>query len=227
MKMGKVRNTWLIVGAAFVGTAFVHYVGWMMWVGLAFWRGDAEVPVLAILFPPSFLSIVGEIASEGAWSVRGSDPVSGAMLWGIWIIEALTVFGASLFAAFASADSEPFCERCESWCQPRGAVLRLTGATDGAALAARLMAGDLGALTEVSAAAQGDNPWHQIELNVCEACGGTNTLSLSRVTMSWDKKGKESTSTDALVDRMLVSREQVEWVQQLAAHVGQPLAAAG
>jgi hypothetical protein len=225
MKTGKVRNTWLTVGAALLGTAFVHYVGWMIWVALAFWRADAEVPMLAIIFPPSFIAIVIEIGSMGTWGVRNSAPVSGVLLWVVWTVEALIVFGASLAVAFGTADSEPFCEQCESWCQSEGVVLRLTGNADGDALASRLTAGDLGGLSELPAATQEDNPWHQIELCVCGSCGGTNTLTLSRVTMSWDKKGKPSESKDALVERMLITREQVEWLKQLAAHHAQPLAA--
>lgn len=217
MKWGKVRNTWLIMASAFGATLFAHYIGWMVWVAVMFFRADAEVPVVAILFPPTFFEIIGELGSEGVWTIgRSNTPVSGFFLWLVWCLEALIVFGASLFAAFATAEGEPFCEACQSWCRAHEDVLRLTGHAESSSMSSRLLVHDLSVLTEASRPAASDQAWHQVDLCLCEKCGGTNTLTLSHVTLSYDKKGNAQTKKDALIDRLLLSNEQASWVRGVA-----------
>lgn len=217
MKSGKVRNTWVIVAAALGATLFAHYIGWMIWVAVMFFRADADVPLLAILFPPTFFEIVGELGSEGVWTIGRSDtPVSGFFLWLVWSIEALVVIAASLAAAFVTADAEPFCEACENWCRAHADVLRLTGHADSGTLSTRLLAHDLSVLRDATRPHPSEQAWHQVDLCLCEKCGGTNTLTLSHVTLSYDKKGNAQTKKNALVDRMLLSNEQASWVRGVA-----------
>jgi hypothetical protein len=223
MKSGKVRNTWLIMTMAFGATLFAHYIGWMVWVAVMFFRADAEVPVLALLFPPTFFEIVGELASEGVWTIGRSDtPVSGFFLWLVWCIEALVVFGASLVVAFTTAEGEPFCEACENWCRAHEDVLRLTGHADSGALSTRVLAHDLSVLTEATRPDPSEQTWHQVDLCLCDKCGGTNTLTLSHVTLSYDKKGNAQTKKRSLVERMLLSNEQSSWVRGVASSAPAP-----
>lgn len=221
MKKGKVRNTFVTVVVGFLATAFAHYVGWMVWVGVIFFRSDVEIPVLAILFPISLIEIILELSREGVWTIGRSDtPVSGVFLWIVWILEALIIFGASLLVGFGLADSEPFCEACENWCRPEDDALRLGVAPD-SSTATRLLAGDLGAIAETPRADPAEPIWQQVDLCHCPSCGGTNTLTLSLVTLSYDKKGNAQAKKNTLVDRLLLTPEQVTWVRNVA---GQPTA---
>ena len=80
---------WLQVAmiAALGATAFVHYIGWMVWMEVLFFRSDVDVPVLAILFPITFAELVLEISREGAWSIGSSGgAVTGIFLWLIWFM---------------------------------------------------------------------------------------------------------------------------------------------
>lgn len=216
MKKGKVRNTWVIVGGAFLGTCFVHYVGWMFWMAMLAFRSDIPVPFFEILFPPTFLMMVWEVSEVGAWTLGSSDsPVTGFFLWAVWILEALIVFGASLVVAFFVADSEPFCESCESWCEARDDVLRFSGRVSGGAIQARLLEGDLNVLAETPRAGPRDNPWHQVDLCLCPSCGATNTLTFSECSVTYDKKGNAQVNKAPLVTRMLLDDEQAAWVQGL------------
>lgn len=226
MKMGKVRNTFVVVTAAFCATALAHYVSWMVWVAVMFFRSDVEVPVLAILFPPTFFEIILQIGRDGVWTIgSSSETVSGVALWIVWGIEALIVFGVSLTVAYSIADAEPFCESCESWCIPREDVLRLTAHADSEALRTRLLDRDVDVLGQATRAAATDLVWHQLDLCRCEKCGGTNTLTLSRVILSYDKKGNAQTKKVPLVARMLLDAEQAQWVVGLGAAPPVPAAA--
>ncbi len=216
MKLGKVRNTGVVMAGAFLGTCVAHYVGWMVWVVCLAFQSDMDVPWLEILFPVTFLMIVVEIGREGAWTIGSSStPVSGVLLLIVWILEALIVFGASLAVAFFTADSEPFCEGCESWCEPKDDALRLSGHLIGDALAERLHGMDLAVLTESPRAHPMANPWFQVDVARCPSCGETNTLTLSHVAVSHDRKGNRKVDKTPLVKRMLLTAEQAAWVVQI------------
>lgn len=221
MKMGKVRNTWVMVGGAFLGTCFVHYVGWMIWMAVMCFRSDIPVPFFEIVFPITFLMMVVELSEVGAWSIGSSGTaVTGVFLWIVWGLEALIVFGTSLAVAFFTADSEPFCEECETWCDPHDDVLRLSGQIDGGQIGARLMSSDLGVLSQATRAHPQVLEWNQVDLCRCRSCGKTNTLTLSHVHVTFDKKGNKQVHKRALVNRMLLTPEQADWVSGVASSPG-------
>lgn len=217
MAFGHVRNTALTVLAGLAAAAVGHYVGWIVWVALVL-QDVPDFNAVVLLFPPELVEAVVEIGEVGAWSLRGND-VNGPFLWVIWCIEALLVFGAAGFGAFGAGSANAYCEACARWCTGKDGVLRLTGEVDGAAIAKRLEASDLAALHGPALAAAAANDWHQVDLELCEGCGGTNTLSFSRIQVTHDAKGNEKRSEDVLVARLLVSKDQAAWVQGVAAHL--------
>lgn len=214
MEMGKVRNTWVIVGGAFLGTCFVHYVGWMIWMAVMCFRSDIPIPFFEIMFPPTFVMMIIDLSEVGAWTLRG-NPVSGVMLWIVWIVEALIVFGTSLAVAGSTGNSRPFCEACESWCTARNDVARFAGENDGDAIGQRLMALDLGVLAQTPRAHPQATAYFQVDIARCESCGATNTLTFNRVHVTYDKKGNPQVHAKPIVNRMLLTPEQAEWVAQL------------
>ncbi len=214
MRFGHARNTAVTVVAALAGALIAHYVGWMTWVAIVL-RDVPEVSALDVLNPLFLVEAVFEIADAGAWTMRG-QPVKGGALWVIWTIEVLLVVGTTLFGAFAAASSAPYCEGCGRWCKSHPEKLRLATGPSTEGLAGRVKQYDLGALAEHRNAEPHAIEWVEVEVEACGGCGGTNALSLSRVKMGQDSKGNEKRDEETLLHRLLVSKEQVAWIQALA-----------
>lgn len=223
MRFGHARNSIVMMAAAFAAALVAHYVGWMTWVAIVF-RDLPDVSPFAVLNPLFLAEAVVEIADTGAWTIRGK-PVNGGTLWVIWSIELLIVLGGALFGAFVAASSAPYCERCKRWCRSYPRALRLAIGPSTDRLASRVEQHDLGALAEHRNAEPHAVEWVEVEMEACEGCGGTNTLSLTRVKVGRDAKGNEKRNEEQLVQRLLVSSEQLAWVKGLASREA-PMAAA-
>lgn len=213
-KRAKVRSPFLSTGAAFLITGGSYALSWLPWTYATFVRADVDVGVLDVLYPPSFVSMIAGIYETGAWSIGtgGGAPVSGVMLGVCWLMEAVFVLGAAPVAAYAVASGGVFCESCERWCTGVQDVVRLPVAAQ-TELASRLDERDLRVLAEVPRAQPYDNPFLVVDLDVCGGCGETNTLTLSHVHRT-QQGNRENVARSVLVDHVLLTRDQAEWVRR-------------
>lgn len=212
MKAGHVRNT-AVAAVVTMGAAFVaYYIHWVFWFGVHAFRADGSfTDAFALLIPPFLLEGIALVNEEGTWGIGSSgSAVSGAFLTVVWIAEAILFFGGAVVGAMAAAPSA-YCERCATWCVPRDGVRRFGADSDGA-LAARLDGGDLAVLADAPPPEPDAPRWAQLDLEVCEGCGQTNTLTLKAVELKTDAKGNTSEKSDVLVDRLLLTPEQAQWV---------------
>lgn len=213
LRLAKTRSPFVSAGVATLVTGGSYALSWLPWTYATFARAEVEVSFLDVLWPPSLAAMIAGIYETGAWSIgRSGEPVSGLVLGICWAVEALMIVAVAPAVAVATASSGVFCEKCERWCAPAKDVMRLPADVQGH-VAPRLDQRDLRVLSEVPRAQPYDNPFLSIDLHLCPGCGETNTLTLTHVHRTSDGKRENVVSTK-LVDRVLVSRDDAEWVRR-------------
>ncbi|AKF09053.1 hypothetical protein [Sandaracinus amylolyticus] len=215
LKKAKVRSPFIATGIAFLVTAGSYALSWIPWTYATFARADVPgLTFLDVLWPPSLVAMIAGIYETGAWSIGtgGGEAVSGVMLGVCWLMEALFVLGVVPFVAYGVAAGGVFCEKCERWCTYASDVMRLPVSAQ-RELAPRLDDRDLRVLTEVPRAQPYDNPFLVVDLAMCSGCGETNTLSLTHVHRT-QQGNREQIARTRVVDHVLLTREQAEWVRR-------------
>ena len=220
LKKRQVRNTAVAMAVAFLVTVFAFYCGWTVWLYAFARRAGADVRILPLLLNPvAVWEIVILVNRNGAWSLRGSVP-KGAFLWTIWGLDAALVFGVSLFMAWTTMGSEPYCENCGQWCEGKDGVAKVKGGGS-AELKQRLEAGDFGYLEGLGGPPADAMEWHLLDLHTCERCRMTSTLTARAVTRKM-KQGKPDDSIQTLVNKLSIGSGDADTVRRL----GEKLAAA-
>jgi hypothetical protein len=224
LKRQKVRNNQVAAAAGLVLGLIAVYAQWIVWMFGFLGRADVEGrSLLALALDPSFLwSLILEVNNQGAWNIKGSTP-TGGVLWAVWGIEALLIGGAAFFVAKSMMESEPYCESCGSWCEEEGDIAQLQPC-DSAEMKHRMESKDLGFLERLGARADDARNWMQVGLHKCKQCGMTNTLKIDEVTVTVDKKNKESKSTKTVLENLLVSSTECETIQQIGRRLSAPVA---
>jgi hypothetical protein len=215
MKAGHARNMVASVALGVAAAGFAHLVGWITWTAIAY-SDVEEFDWVYLLDPAVFWEAIVAINEVGVWSLRSSSPVNGAMLWAVWGLEAAFVLGAAAFGAAIPAADGVYCEHCRRWCADSDSVMCVADDEASEPLVRRIIDGDLDALAQMEAPVPDQSTWLNVAVAACEGCGRTNTFTLERVTRTFDKEGNEKLSTDPLVDRWLLSKEQVQKVRETA-----------
>lgn len=211
----KIRNATVLAG---LGTAMAmggYLLSWIPWVWITLCHLGSEVDVIAVLYPPSLLDILGLLYENGAWSIGSSGgAVSGLMLALVWLLEAIIILIASAFTAFAVGSYGVFCETCEEWAAQMKGLFRHEGSA-GAQLMRQLEAHDVSVLTSAPAADPASNAWIETELTVC-GCGATNTLLVEKCTRAVDGRGNARVERLPIVSHLLITKQQAQWVRTAA-----------
>jgi hypothetical protein len=215
MRAGHARSTAACVALGVVAAGYAHLVGWVTWTAIAY-SDVEEFEWVYLLDPGVFWEAIVAINEVGVWSLRSSSPVNGAMLWAVWGLEGAFVLGAAAFGAAIPGADAVYCEHCRRWCADSDSLMCVADDDASEPLVRRIIDGDLDALAEMNAPAPDHGAWLSVAVAACEGCGRTNAFTLARVTRTFDKEGNEKLATDPLVDRWLVSKEQVQKVREIA-----------
>lgn len=225
MRLGKVRNRTLGIALPLLLGLLAFYAHWAIWVYAFLQRADVDASLVGLFFQPSVLwEIVASINKTGAWELFHSTP-TGIVLWLLWTAEALLIVVPCVFGAFAMI-SAPFCERCGKWCDEEEGVQTLR-TTDDNTVKAHAEAKDFAALRALGTADADELHFLRLDIHRCASCDHTNTLSVQRISISKDDKGKESRSTDALVTHLLLTRAELAKLRALSSIEPQALEPAG
>lgn len=222
LRLGKVRGkgaSWLV----FLVTALIGFVvSWVVWTYVTLNRAEIDVGLMDLFKNlGGTWAVIKGFNEAGAWSLRGWTP-TGGILWVLWFVEAALIFGATLVMGLGHiGDEAAFCERCNVWCK----------SIEGAAVVGHdnnLPAGAEPAETLKQRAEQSDwayfsglpqpdinGLFYRIDLHVCEQCKQTNTLTVQEVSVSVDKEGDRSENATAVVDKLLITPQDVEKLSQL------------
>jgi hypothetical protein len=221
-KAGKVRSTAVVLALVGVVTLVAYYFAWVFWLKFmlseAFARNGIDLTVTRLVTRPDiFARLIGAVYENGTWAASKSDTeaTNGVMLGIVWLIEATSIFGCAFLVAVPMVRAQMFCERCNRWCG-KPTPLRQVAPQDPAALRKTLEARDW---VNVAALPPGGPPHHfALELHGCSACDNLYALSVRETKQTIDKKGRVTgTKNTLLIDKLVVLREEAEWLRNPAA----------
>jgi hypothetical protein len=213
LRGGKVRSTTKAFIYGGLLTVFGFYVHWAVWCAAVLARGDVDVSALGLMLnPAALLEVITTINGVGAWSMHGLTP-TGALLWVLWVIEAGLILVPGLVMAMATP-SQPFCERCEEWCQDHDNVAQLD-AQDPESAKSLAQQKDFTRLAALGAAAPNAQTHLRVDLTTCPSCTNMTTLSIHTITRKVDEKGKESEDKTPLLEHLLLSAQEREAARSL------------
>lgn len=178
MCLGKVRSNALagIVGLA--ASSIGLYASWVVWIRVICINRKAGCSA-AIFRPLETWKAALAVNLQGTWSFKGDAPMHGAILWFVWIAEALIVLGFGVMAAVGLVNRRPFCERCGQWCKKQSKLYFAPSLPPGE-LKTQLESGDISKLEKLTAGNKKE-PHYRIELHACTVCHQLNTLTLTQI----------------------------------------------
>lgn len=138
VKIGKIRNFKVAISIAVFCGLLAFYVQWVVFDtimysanGFTFNLSTVDIKNLFkdafFLFthPGTLFQEIKNLNEIGTFRIEGSDTVSGAMLWFIWIGEFLVIMTAILFAVGNGQVTKPFSETYDKWMEQRKLVNRI------------------------------------------------------------------------------------------------------
>jgi hypothetical protein len=178
MSLGKVRSKSVAAIVGFAVSSFGLYVSWLGWIGVICL--NRHVGCSASLFRPlEAWKALLVVNPQGTWSLSGTGPMHGAMLWLVWALEALAVLAFGTMAAMGLVLRRPFCERCGQWCKKQF-KLNFAPSLSPNDLKAQLESGDIRKLEKL-APGNKKQPHYRIHLHSCNVCHQLNTLTLQQI----------------------------------------------
>lgn len=199
-KLGKVRNTSIVLFFGFLLGLFAEYVGWVSWI-----YASSEQSML-LLMPSSILNTIQMLSVDGVWSIFSSTP-TGMALYAIWAIEALVIIGTSILVASMFISATPFCENCNRWIEEEDALLPLEAVSNPDDLKLKLEQGDYSALNALKSKGEEENVYTQINLLHCSSCEQNHFLSVKSVAVSLDSDNKEEKEESYIVENLIISSD--------------------
>lgn len=218
---GKVRNARVTSTAAGILSCCALYVSWAMWVHnvLRMERVRTARWTTLAARPAALWDLITMINHYGTWGLAHGSPTTGWALWVIWSLEAVTVVGLGVLAAWGILHLRPFCETCGCWCG-RAAKVLLAPPQDPGQLKRLMENNDLRALENLSPAVKGSD--HLIvQLNSCKHCCQFHTLSVTYMMIRRNKLGQAHVSNTTLVKQLQIGPGEAEFVRQLSEKVKQ------
>ncbi len=210
MHARKLRNDAAAVATALPVALFALWASWVTWVYAILDRADADVGLVDLAANPGGLwSIINVINEKGAWSFKGTTP-TGALLWGMWGLEAVIIVGVVVLVAHSMVSS-PFCEACDRWCEEHKGFAVL-GPTRKETLKARLEQGDYTVLREMRET--NATTYTRLDLHQCAKCQVTTALTATSITVTL-KKGKEEKNETVMVKHLLLSPSDLSAVKTI------------
>jgi hypothetical protein len=222
MKKQKVRSTSVTLLATLLVSLVAFYVSWGVWLYAALRRAEVDANLPAVLLQPDVMWVlILEINQAGAWSITSWTP-TGAILWGFWGLEAVVIFALALLLAKSVIEGDPFCEHCETWCEETKDVLRVPLA-DPNELQQNMELRNFSYLEKLGGAKADAAAWMAMNIHSCPSCRNTHTLSMTSVTVTVDKKGKESREEKEVMDKLVLSSSEAENLRALGQKLKPPL----
>ncbi len=179
-EVGRVRHR----GVAYAILAFAltvgFYTAWVVWVAAV--ARDPETLLLG-LHPGVLASLIAYLNVIGLWKVGDFSP-TGSILWLLWIVEALLLYGVAFAAVRVPLENllrRPFCRTCEGFIgRPEHLVHFGLGPDTRAEVADHVAARDWEYFAGLGRSEDEDNA-HRLLLAKC-ACGRLQAATVERHT---------------------------------------------
>jgi hypothetical protein len=186
-----------------------------------------EVTVEQVREAKPFMDYIGGRV-EGGWQMtdhgRDGAKISGVMVWMIWGVEGLILFGFAVALAFAQVSS-PYCERCNQWAKERKMLLQGVSRIEADPL---LQSGDLDGVIGMPLPAEPNlSVALALTAQLCPQCKETGFLTIEEKRVVAKKRGKPQESKVVLVKYAVLRADQrARFLDRLEPGSAPPAAAA-
>ena len=219
-KRAKVRNVPIALLTAFVCTLLLIYISWEVWLYAFFQRAEVDFSLFSLFAHPSgSWELIKKINEVGAFKLGSSTP-KGWELGAIWAAEFAIFIIIPLVLVWKIITKLPFCEQCQKWCTERPLIALNAG--NPAATKSALEQKNFESITKLGKFPGTLGSFFQLSLEGCATCDTTQTLCLSSVTISLNKKGGEVKKTKKIVNRLLLAPEETVAVAMAVAQLNVP-----
>jgi hypothetical protein len=163
--------------------------------------------------PDRLYRVIGFVNRRGTWAMsKGDKPMHGIALSVVWAIEALGIFGCAFIAALGPRSDTPFCDACGKWCSA-GKKIRTMKIGDAEEMRRHVERRDWAYLNTIGDSPDGATQWFSLFHHHCPGCNNLHTLTLKSTVVTRDAKGNVQSKAKVLVDRLLVSPQDIERIQ--------------
>lgn len=203
----KVRNRQAVLIFGLVFGIIAGYFGWIFWIHAA-----SEQTVLDFN-PENILTIMGDIAENGAWSMFGWTP-TGAALYIIWAIEGLIIIIASIIFALSGIGRQPFCEECENWTEETTLTNTLEPIGDPGTLISGLEKNNIGELTKLKRVSPDESHRTKVQLLNCPECGKSHYLTLEDIKVTVNDKGETKEDETTILENLILTNQSFDEIRK-------------
>jgi hypothetical protein len=213
----KCRNLKFVFAVGLLGSLVAIYAQWVFYVHAWLSRGEQPPPIADLLHlflaPGDLWRHMEKINTVGRADLFGDTP-TGALLWGFWIAEAISIIIGMALIPVGIAFNRVFCERCARWCRRIENQARFHLAPE-REVVERLRTGEIGALSELSVAPSDATPALRLDLHACESCNDTAVYQLHVVETQLRRGKPKQVAEELTAQFVLKPGERIE-IERLA-----------
>ena len=210
-RFGKIRNILLISLAALGFGLLAEYVGWVSWLAAIL---GSPVNLIGFFFPLEVIGFIQEVARQGAWTVFDFTP-TGALLYLVWLGEAVAVIGGITYLTYSNFKRIPFCEESDAWAEKRSILGTFAPLANNEQFKAAVSQGGFSAFNALKTLQAGQNRFTMLELFECDKCRNFFVLNVDDVEVKTDNKGKQDTKVKSVVSNLIVTPSIVSGLRRL------------
>ncbi len=197
----------LLAGAAAGLVAeYAAFVGWVY--ALSEWE-------VLVLSPATMAQVLPAIAEEGVWGLFGDEPVKGAFLYGVWLIEAAIIIGMAAGLGYRQIKRTPYCETAGAWLDERAILPPFEPVADPAAVRAQLESGDFSVIGQARHIDEGADKFSQMELVSSPDEEGLHLFTWRTVEIVTNRKGEAQAVSTPIVENMVIDAESLKLIHEL------------
>jgi hypothetical protein len=212
MLKANVRNTGAVVLLSFLIALAGYYVAWIAWICALYQELNVPISeVRLVASPHSMYRIILRLNELGAWGTdRG--PVKGVLLWIVWLLEAVMIFATAAAIARRIARKRPFCETCRRWAAGPITIAStcVLGPTE---IKQRLESRQYDFVPQLPRFGGIAGEYLAWEYHQCPACKEFNTLSVTRIKLARDKRGRTRKTRRIIIDKLLLAAPDLTRLQ--------------
>ncbi len=221
----KFRSHFFVLLTTLAVAFLSYYTSWAVHPAfLAMSQGESlgdVIPVAIVGFMPNvILGWAQLIFEEGIWGM-GGGAIKGWSIVGVWVLEALIIFGTALAAKMVYGNT-PFCEDCNCWTEETKELAQLPVSPEDPAWQ-QFAQGNLDAVKKLQIAQ--DLPQYvELQLAACPSCTNSDFISAVGVTLTANKEGEIEKHESDIVRHMRITHGQKDEIQQFAVAMAEAVA---
>ena len=201
----KTRNSTFALCFGLIAGIVALYAAWVSFEYVLLSKDSSEdIELIRIADPRIAWDIACFIAEKGWYSMRSFTP-KGAVLWTLWGIEACAIIGVSAYMAHSFIKDSVFCETCKGWADDHKSKLIFEYVSE-SELKQKLTTQDMSFLDNILKVKRTAESFYRIDCSVCCTCDNLYTLSLLRVTRTWDNEGKETDKEKYIIKNLFICK---------------------